>query len=257
MAPENDAFELRNVTVQFTSVAALRDASLRIRQGEQVALVGPSGAGKTTLLRLLNGTTEPTSGSVHAFGHNIQALSRQLIRKLRSEIGFVYQEFRLVPNLRVSQNVLAGRLGRQSFLSGLKTLVWPSRRELAEVHQLLDRVGIEEKLFERTDRLSGGQQQRVAIARALHQQPKALIADEPVSNVDPARARKSIRLLQEISKDDGLTLCVSLHNLELATEFFPRLVGLNDGRIVFDTSVDKLANTHFDKLYELADHDPT
>ena len=255
MISEHDAFELRNVTVQYASVTALRDVSLSIRQGEQVALVGPSGAGKTTLLQLLNGTALVTAGKIFSFGNDTQNLSRQSIRRLRSEIGVVYQELRLVPNLRVSQNVLAGRFGRQSFLSSLKTMIWPSRSQIASVHRLLDRVGIEEKLFERTDRLSGGQQQRVAIARALIQQPKAILADEPVSSVDPARARESIRLLREISETDGLTLCVSLHNLELAKEFFPRLIGLKDGAVAFDSSANKLSDSQFDELYKLSHKD--
>ena len=124
----------------------------------------------------------------------------------------------------------------------------------AEVHQAVlhghERVGIEEKLYQRTDRLSGGQQQRVAIARALYQQPTSILADEPVSSVDPARARSAVQLLTDISREDGLTLCVSLHNLNLAREFFPRLIGLRNGEIVFDSATSDLEEDRFQQLYE-------
>jgi phosphonate transport system ATP-binding protein len=129
----------------------------------------------------------------------------------------------------VLQNVIAGRLGRRGSLGALRDLLRPSRSDTREIHRILERVGIGERLYERTDRLSGGEQQRVAIARALFQQPAALLADEPVSSVDPARARDTVSLLAELSAERDLTLCMSLHNLDLAREFFPRLVGLRRG----------------------------
>jgi len=155
-----------------------------------------------------------------------------------------------VPNLRVLQNVLAGRLGRISFLQSLRNAISPPRQYVADVYAILDRVGIPEKLYEPVHRLSGGQRQRVAIARALYQRPRALLADEPVSSVDPARARDSIALLTEISRERNLTLCMSLHNVELAREFFPRLVGLRGAHVVFDRS-SGVADREFSALYEL------
>jgi phosphonate transport system ATP-binding protein len=131
-------------------------------------------------------------------------------------------------------------------------MLFPSPRDLREVHALLDRVGIPAKLFERTDRLSGGQQQRVAIARALFQQPRAIVADEPVSSVDPARARDTVDLLTRVSAEEKLTLCTSLHSLDLAREYFPRLVGIRDGRILFDRSSEKIGDAEFDALYNLS-----
>ena len=244
-------FSLERARVAYNGKAALDGVDLHVGPGEAVAVVGPSGAGKTTLLRLLNGTVRPTGGSVAVDGRPLDALGDAELRALRSRIGFVHQDFSLVPNLRVSQNVVLGRVGRRGFLGSLKSLLHPSRDELRRVHAILERVGIPEKLFERTDTLSGGQQQRVAIARALYQEPEALLADEPVSSVDPARARDTVALLASISREEGLTLCVSLHNLDLAREFFPRLVGLRGGRVVFDRAASELSDGDFAALYVL------
>lgn len=156
-----------------------------------------------------------------------------------------------MPNLRVLQNVSAGRLGRRSFMAGLRSMLWPARQELIEMHALLARVGIEGKMYQRTDSLSGGQQQRVAIARALWQGPSLLLADEPVASVDPARARDVIRFLVEIAKERDLTLVISLHDLELAREFFPRLIGIRNGRLVLDGKPGDIAEAEFVDLYRL------
>jgi phosphonate transport system ATP-binding protein len=163
----------------------------------------------------------------------------------------VHQDLALVPNLRVSQNVIAGGLGALGFLASARAMLLPSSADLERVVAILERVGIGEKLFQRTDSLSGGQRQRVAIARALFQDPRALLADEPVSSVDPARARDTVGLLRSLCAERGLTLLVSLHDLELAREFFPRLVGLRDGRIVFDRPTSELAESEYRELYRL------
>jgi phosphonate transport system ATP-binding protein len=255
MIDKANAFELERVSVQYRSVTALDDVSLRIVPGEQVALVGPSGAGKTTLLRLLNGSIRPTSGRVLVQESDTRQLSTANLRRLRSQIGFVHQDLSLVPNLRVVQNVVSGGLGRASLFRSLRMMLLPSHAETSRAYDLLARVGIEEKLYQRTDRLSGGQQQRVAIARALYQQPTSILADEPVSSVDPARALSAVKLLTEISREDGLTLCMSLHNLDLAREFFPRLIGMRHGQVMFDSSADDLADDEFQRLYQLSEEE--
>ena len=247
------AFELEGAAVSFGDVPALRDVTLRIDEGEAVGFVGPSGSGKTTLLRLLNGTVRPTGGWVRVDGRKLIERSPREMKRLRSRIGFVHQDLGLVPNVRVAQNVLAGRLGHWGFLRSLRRMLIPSRTDLATVHALLERVGIPDKLFARTDTLSGGQRQRVAIARALFQEPEALLADEPVSSVDPARARDTVALLTSISAEQSLTLCMSLHNLELAREFFPRLVGLRAGRVIFDRPSAEIGDAEFHALYDLGD----
>ncbi len=247
-------FHLKDVSVVFNGgVPALRDLDLAIEPGEAVGLVGPSGAGKTTLLHLMNGTLRPTTGSLEVGGEELTALAARRLRVLRSRIGFVHQDLHLVPNLRVVRNVLAGRLGRLSLPGSLRLLFLPPRAELRQVYRILERVGIAEKIYERTDRLSGGQRQRVAIARALYQDPMALLADEPVSSVDPARARDTVALLTDICRERRLTFAVSLHNLELAREFLPRLVGLREGRVVFDGPSSELDEADFHRLYELDD----
>ncbi len=244
-------FRLEGVSVSFGTTAALRDVDLTVAAGEAVAIVGPSGAGKSTLLRLLNGMVRADQGVVHVNGDVLSALSRRALRRVRAAIGFVHQDLSLIPNLRVVQNVMAGRLGREGLLASTRSLLLPRREAAAEVYEILQRVGIPEKLYERTDHLSGGQQQRVAVARALYQRPVALLADEPVSSVDPARARDTVALLTRISREEGLTLCMSLHNADLARAYFPRLVGLRDGRIVFDGPSDEIDDATFRALYDL------
>ena len=213
--------------------------------------MGPSGAGKTTLLRLLNASLRPTSGSVCVDHEDLADLSARELRRVRSRIGFVHQDLALVPNVRVANNVLAGSFGRQSFLQSLRSVILPRRAELERAAAILERVGIGAKLFQRTDSLSGGERQRVAIARALYQEPSALLADEPVSSVDPARARDTVALLAELSAERGLTLVVSLHDLELARAFFPRLVGVRAGKLVFDLPTAEVRGEQFRDLYEL------
>jgi len=239
--------------VRYGALAALDGVSLSVAAGERVGFVGPSGAGKTTLLRLFNGSVRPTSGRAFVLGHDVSTLPAGELRRLRSRVGFVHQDLGLVPNQRVIRNVLAGRLGQRSFFGALRMMLLPTRAEAVEVHRILERVGVQEKLYERTDRLSGGQRQRVAIARALYQNPAVLMADEPVASVDPARARDTVALMASISKESELTLCVSLHNLELAREYFPRLVGMRRGRVVFDRPTAELSVDEFAQLYRLSD----
>ena len=242
---------LSGVTVAFSGVDVLRDVHLDIDPGEEVAVVGPSGAGKTTLLRLCNATVVPSAGTVRLDGADLAALRGRELRRARARVGFVHQDHALVPNLRVVQNVAAGRLGRRGFWSGLRSVLWTSRADLLGIHALLERVGIEEKLYTRTDKLSGGQQQRVAIARALWQEPSLLLADEPVASVDPARSRDVMRLFVQVAREAGSTLVVSLHDLALAKEFFPRVVGVQDGRIAFDSDPAAVPDATFEALYAI------
>ncbi len=242
-----------DVTVRFGGLEALAGVSVRIAAGEPVAVVGPSGAGKTTFLRLLNGHVRPSEGSVEVGGRQLGSATPAELRELRSRIGFVHQDHRLVPSMRVLKNVLAGRLGRWSWLGSAARMVLPSKALVLEAHALLERVGIEEKLYERTDRLSGGQRQRVAVARALFQRPDALVADEPVASVDPERARDTVALFTDISRERGLTLVMSLHDIQLAREFFPRLIGLRAGRVAFDRPTEAVSEERLRQLYALSD----
>ena len=154
-------------------------------------------------------------------------------------MAWVPQDLGLVASLRVNQNVACGRVAKKGFWGLLRSLLWMSKKEKEEIFALLERVGMSEKIFERVDHLSGGQQQRVAIARALFQKPGAILADEPVSAVDPERARDLVSLLTSLAKEEGVTLVMSLHDVGLARQFFDRVVGLREGRVVFDGKADE------------------
>lgn len=247
----SSAFELHGVTCRFGDLVAVDEVSLSIEEGEQVAFIGPSGSGKTTLIRLLNTTVVPNEGTLSVLGDAIAEQNVEALRQIRSRIGTMPQHLGLVENLTAIQNVVLGRGGQRSTLRSIRDLLAPARSDAVKIHELLDRVGIEDKLYTQVSKLSGGQKQRVAIARALFQEPEILLADEPVSAVDPARARDTVKLLTELSAELGFTLCVSLHHLELAREFFPRLIGLRSGRIVFDGSPDSLKTKDLEALYEL------
>ncbi|OGQ83633.1 MAG: phosphonate ABC transporter ATP-binding protein [Deltaproteobacteria bacterium RIFCSPLOWO2_12_FULL_60_19] len=226
---------------------ALAGIDLSVRPGEKIAFIGPSGAGKTTLFRLLNLTLRPSSGRLWLDGDDVEKLHGKRLRETRRKIGTVYQQHNLVPRLKVIHNVLSGRLGRWSTAGSLFSLLRPLDVESA--HQALKQVGIEEKIFTRTDELSGGQQQRVAIARVLIQNPEIVLADEPVSSVDPSLATAIVRLLIEISRDMHKTLLVNLHSVDLALEFFPRVIGIKNGAAVFDLTPEKITDGLLEDLY--------
>jgi phosphonate transport system ATP-binding protein len=240
-------YRLENVGKHFGRQKALDGITLNVNRGERVALIGPSGAGKTTLFRLLNCTLRPTSGKLWIDGEDVESLHGRRLRHARRRIGSVYQQHNLVSRLRVVHNVLAGRLGRWPTFGSLFSLAKPADVDVA--YQALSRVEIAEKLFDRTDELSGGQQQRVAIARVLVQDPEVVLADEPVSSVDPTLASSIVRLLIEISRTTQKTLLVSLHSVDLALAYFPRVVGVKQGKAVFDSSPDKITDDMLEDLY--------
>ena len=241
-------YRLESVRKEFgRQQVALDGIDFKIDQGEKVALIGPSGAGKTTLFRLLNCTLRPTSGKLFIDGEDIDLLHGQRLRHVRRRIGSVYQQHNLVPRLKVIHNVLAGQLGRWPTLRSLFSLCKPDDVELA--HSALSQVEIADKIFERTDELSGGQQQRVAIARVLVQDPEVVLADEPVSSVDPTLASSIVRLLIDISQNTRKTLLVSLHSVDLALAYFPRVIGIKQGKTAFDLSPDKISDDMLEDLY--------
>lgn len=254
-APASSALALRleRASVRFANLSALDGVELDVAPGEVVALVGPSGSGKTTSLRLFNGTVEPSTGRVLVQGEDLADISDERMRELRCQVGFIPQDLGLIGNLRVLQNVLAGRLGRRGFWSSLRPMLWPRRAEVEEVLALLDRLGIGDLIYQRADALSGGEKQRVAIARALYQGARALLADEPFSALDPARARETIRLLLEVARESDMTVVLSMHDIELARDCVPRLVGLRAGRVVFDRAATEVDATDLEALYRLED----
>ena len=235
--------------MRFDTGWALADVDLEVAAGERVALVGPSGAGKTTLLSLLNGSLVPSAGTVRVQGRDLATLRPAELRRIQRQIGTVHQQFHLVGPLRVIHNVNAGRLGAWSLARAVASLVSP--REVEAARAALDRVGIPEKLYARTDSLSGGQQQRVALARVLVQDPVAILGDEPISSLDPARATEVMELLVALAGEDGRALVVSLHAVEHAFRHCDRLVGLREGRVVFDAAPAEVSAAMVEDLYRI------
>ncbi len=253
------AFELVDVHKRFRLAngdwnEAIRGVSLTVRQGESIAVIGPSGAGKTTLLRLLNLTLRPDSGEVRINGTDPSRVKGRSLRRLRARTGTVYQQHNLIPSLRTVHNILAGRLSSWSILRSLHSLISP--REIGSAAEAARKVGVLDKLWERTDRLSGGEQQRVAIARALIQNPRHLLADEPVASVDPSRADALITLLRELNESEGKTIVVNLHDVPIALRHFPRILGLHAGRVFFDLPPGEIKADLLMRLYE-GDEDMT
>ena len=242
-------FQLEGVSCRFGSVAALSDCSLSILPGERVALIGPSGAGKSTLLSLLNGSQVPTTGRVAILGQDINRLSPRQLRRIQRLVGTVYQQHHLVGNLAVIHNVNAGQLGRWPLPLALWSLVWPQGVQRAA--EALAQVGIADKLYARTERLSGGQQQRVALARVLVQDPAAILADEPISSIDPERSRALMTLLRQLSDTTGKTLVISLHEVEFAVKYCDRIIGLRQGEIQFDVPADRVSEAMLADLYRM------
>jgi phosphonate transport system ATP-binding protein len=220
---------------------------LDIGAGEVVALIGPSGAGKSTFLRCLNGLVTPTDGDVSVGGQAVSGASAVEMRRIRAGIGFVFQQFNLLRRLSVLENVLIGRLAQMPMVRSLLGLF--SAADVARAQAVLERVGLEGLGDRRVDTLSGGQQQRVAIARAVVQEPKVLLADEPMASLDPALAHTVLALLRRISEEDGLTVVTSLHVLELARLYGRRVIGLRAGRLVYDGPPDGLTNAMAERIF--------
>ena len=242
-----DAFRIEHASKSFGGRAALEELTLSIREGERVAVIGPSGAGKTTLLRMLAGVFAPDSGSVRAFGRDISRLSGRELAHLRREIGLLYQSDNLIPSLRVVHNVLMGRLGSWSTLRALRSLVWP--REVDSARAALREVELEDRLWDLPGALSGGEQQRVAIARLILQGPRALLADEPASSLDQRLGREVVLKLAALARARGATLVVSLHTLDLLGEHIDRILALRGGRLFWSGEPRELSRALLRELY--------
>ena len=230
---------------------ALQGVNLRLAAGEQVALIGPSGAGKTTLLQVLACALPPSAGAYTLGDDAPWRLSARELHRLRGQLFLAPQLPPLPPRLRVVTAVLAGRLPAMGLLASLRSLVHPD--DIPAAHAALARFDLADKLFERVDRLSGGERQRVALARALLAPARLWLADEPLSSLDPTRARQALATLVDCARERGVTLVASLHQVDAALAQFPRIVGLRAGAIAFDLPTAEVTPARLEALYEQRD----
>jgi len=248
------SFDLQDVHVVYPGragpVQALAGVTLHIGSAERVAVLGPSGAGKSTLLKLLNATLRPTSGVLRIHGRDAAALRGRDLRRLRRGIGTIFQHPSLVPPLSALQNALCGRVASWSLLRSVRALVAPPPDDVRLGKSALATVGLIERTDARADELSGGQQQRVAIARVLVQDPEVVLADEPFASLDPGLTVQLADLLGRIC--ERRTFIAMLHDVQLAVERFPRIVGLRSGRVLFDLPPRQVTAGRLEELYALA-----
>jgi phosphonate transport system ATP-binding protein len=226
---------------------ALKDVSFSVADGEFLAVIGLSGSGKSTLLRCINRQIDPTSGKIYCNDIDITAASAADLRTIRRQIGMVFQQFNLVKRSSVMINVLSGRLGYVSPWQSLFNHFSGADHERALKN--LDRLGLRDKAYVRADSLSGGQQQRVGIARALMQEPKLILADEPVASLDPVLAHSILKYLEQLNKDDGITVLCSLHFLDLVHRYATRAIALKDGQLVFEGLPKQIDDAQFKAIY--------
>jgi phosphonate transport system ATP-binding protein len=239
--------EIRNVTRRFGATVAVNDVTLEIPQGEMVGIIGRSGAGKSTLLRMINRLIDPSEGVIRFRDTDVSALRGAALRAWQSRCAMVFQQFNLVPRLDVVSNVLHGTLNRRSTMATLFSL-YP-KEDIWRAIDILERLGIADHAPKRVETLSGGQQQRVAIARALMQDPAIILADEPIASLDPMNAQIVMETLRRIHDEDGRMIICNLHTLDTARRYCDRIIGMRDGRVVFDGAADDLTTEAAREIY--------
>jgi phosphonate transport system ATP-binding protein len=239
--------EVRNVIRKFGQRTVVDNVSFTIDGPQFVGIIGRSGAGKSTLLRMLNRLTAATAGEIRFDGRNILALTGAEARGWQSQCAMIFQQFNLVPRMDVASNVLHGKLNSRSTLATVFNM-W-SRKDILQALDILDRLGIAEQATKRAEALSGGQQQRVAIARALMQDPRIILADEPIASLDPMNAQLVMETLKKINVEDGRMIITNLHTLDTARRYCDRVIGLRDGRVVFDGPAHQLTTEAAREIY--------
>jgi len=233
---------------------ALNDVSLTVNSGEFVSVIGPSGAGKSTLLRCINRMVDATQGEVTFDGQNITTIKGKALRKVRTNIGMIFQNYNLVERLSVLENVLHGRLGHKSTFAGALGLY--TEAEKRDAFEILDTLGLAKHAYKRCDELSGGQKQRVGIARALMQNPKLILCDEPIASLDPNSSKVIMDHLLQINETMGITCIVNLHQVDFALQYAGRIVGINDGTVIYDGSSQAIDEQHLTDIYRFDQEDP-
>lgn len=250
----NSVISVDNLIKDFKANRALDGVNLEVSQGETVVLLGANGSGKSTLLKCLTRLVEPTSGTVHVNGVNVTATKSRELAKLRTEVGIVFQSINLVDQLSVLSNVIHGSLGRApSIRNWFGATATDQQRD--EAMEALQKVGLAHVAGRRAEQLSGGQRQRVAVARMLMQQPKVVLADEPVAALDPRAGREVMDLLWQIAEEQNLTMICTLHQLHIAREYARRVVALRNGKIDIDQDMSQLADEQLQGLYTYESQD--
>jgi phosphonate transport system ATP-binding protein len=240
--------KIENLTKVYPNgTQALKNVSFEVKDGEFLAVIGLSGSGKSTLLRCINRLIEPTSGKIYLDGQDVTAASSGEMRVIRRQIGMVFQQFNLVKRSSVMTNVLSGRLGYVNTFSSSLHLF--SSADNAKAIACLDQVGLADKAHVRADSLSGGQQQRVGIARALMQDPKLVLADEPVASLDPVLSHSILKYLEQLNKERGITVICSLHFLDLVHRYATSAIALKDGELVFQGLPKQIDDAQFKAIY--------
>ncbi len=240
--------ELKKITKCYTGPKpALADVSFSVNEGEFISVIGASGSGKTTLLRCINRMIEPTGGEITFNGVIVSKLHKPELRKVRTKIGMIFQHHNLVERLTVIENVLHGRLGYKSTLAGILGLYTAAEKK--EAFEILEILGMQDNIYKRCDRLSGGQKQRVGIARALVQKPKMILCDEPIASLDPGSSKIIMDYLKNICRDRGITLIISLHQVNVALNYSHRIIGFNKGSVHFDGPPSQLSPKRITEIY--------
>ncbi|MGG5817641.1 phosphonate ABC transporter ATP-binding protein [Falsiroseomonas sp. HW251] len=247
--------ELQGLTRRFGAVTAVSDVRLVIPDGQMVGVIGRSGAGKSTMLRMINRLTDPSEGRILYGGQDVTALKGAALRRWRTDCAMIFQQFNLVQRLDVLTNVLIGRLNHRTgpfaTLTSLLCMFTPEER--AQAIRTLDRFDLADTALQRADTLSGGQQQRVAICRALLQQPKVLLADEPIASLDPRNAKVVMDALRQVNREDGLTVLTNLHHLNTARHYCDRIVAMQAGRVMFDGPPAELTAARVQEIYGVSE----
>lgn len=240
---------VKNLVKSYNGTKVLNDVSFSIQEGSIISIVGSNGSGKSTLLRSLLRLIEPDSGTIHFLGENITKIKKKKLRKVRAQVGFVFQKHNLVPKLSVLSNVIHGNLSSKKGPRYWFESLSPKNCR-AEAMECLRAVGMEDYAKRKSTKISGGQSQRVAIARALMQKPQLILADEPVASLDPKNGEKIMKLFYNLAKENNITLIFVSHNVEHALKYSDRVIGLNSGRIYIDKSSKKCSKEEIGDLYE-------
>lgn len=235
------------------STKALDDVSFSVEKGEFVSIIGPSGAGKSTILRCINRLIDATDGNIIYDGDDILRLGKRDLRRVRTKTGMIFQHYNLVDRLSVIENVLHGRLGQKSAISGM--LGSYSETEKEKAFSILNELGLAEQAYKRCDALSGGQKQRVGIARAIMQEPKLILCDEPIASLDPKASKTIMDHLSQINRKQKITCIVNLHQVEVAMKYSQRILGVSSGKIVFDGTPEELTKKKIHEIYQSSDSD--